>query len=318
MSYDNEEVVFSEKRVIVCSDGTMSKMYDQIWQPEEEEVDEDDVIFVGLDGKIGLINYFFNEICPPKYDNAFTFSNGYACVQLNGLYGFIDKSGNEICEIKYDKVWTFSENGVALVSKDGKYGFIDTKGNEVCPVKYEISGYKGGSVTDSFEFFHEYIGFTNQDLAVIFDEKKLGLVNSIGQVIVEPQYDNIMLTYDVREDGTYIPFAINGKMGYLRCDGSIAMKADYYDEVDHFFNGYACVRIGENSGFINLDFKPICDLEYDTAFPFYDTDRAFVQKDSKKGPLQITISGYINSDGVLYQITRREFRIGRFCIRLKF
>ena len=318
MSDDNEEVEFREMTLIVCSDGTKSKMYDKVWQPEKEVVEGDDVIFVSLNGKTGLINYFFDELCPPKYDNAFQFYNGYACVELNGLYGFIDKSGNEICQIKYDNVWAFSEEGVALVSKDGKYGFIDTEGNEVCPVKYHIGGYIAGSVTDT-NAFHDYVGFNIQNLTVITDENgKQGFVNRFGQVIVEPQYDSVRLSYDIGIDGRYIPFENDGKMGYLSCDGSIAMKADYYDEVDHFHNGYACVMIDENRGFINLDFQPICDLEYVTAFSFYNGDGAFVEKVSKKGPLQITISGYINSDGVLYQITRREFRIGRFCIRLKF
>lgn len=250
--------VLKEMAVLVRSDGKESKKYDQIGTSSEDEEYEDNAIPVFLDEKGGYINFDLVEICKPKYDMVYPFRNGFGCVKLYGRYGFVDVNGNEICEIKYDNVWAFSENGVALVSIGEKYGFIDIRGNEVCDIEYYIGGNKRGSITDRYESFHEYSGFNPEGLATIVADDKVGLINSHGQIIVEPQYDKIVLSYDKTADREFIPFSIDGKMGYLDCNGNVVVNADRYDEVTQFHNGFARVTIGKKHRFMNIegDFYP--------------------------------------------------------------
>jgi hypothetical protein len=62
-------------------------------------------------------------VVQPKYDDAWSFSEGLARVKLNGKYGFIDKTGKEIVTPKYDYALYFSE-GLAGVKLNGKYFYI--------------------------------------------------------------------------------------------------------------------------------------------------------------------------------------------------
>ena len=62
-------------------------------------------------------------VVQPKYDDAWSFSEGLAWVKLNGKVGFIDKTGKEIVTPKYDYALYFSE-GLAGVKLNGKYFYI--------------------------------------------------------------------------------------------------------------------------------------------------------------------------------------------------
>ena len=58
------------------------------------------------------------------------FSEGYASLQINEKWGYIDKTGKIAIEPKYDMAYSFTD-GLALVSEGGREGFIDTDGNYV-------------------------------------------------------------------------------------------------------------------------------------------------------------------------------------------
>jgi hypothetical protein len=107
-------------------------------------------------GKYGFIDETGKEVIPCKYDDAYSFSEGLALVNVGGTreiseleydsntyilfyggkYGFIDKTGAEIIPLKYDHADNFSD-GLARVELDGKYGFVNKTGVEIIPVKYD-------------------------------------------------------------------------------------------------------------------------------------------------------------------------------------
>lgn len=283
--------------VLIGTDGKKSREYDLI-----DAFSDDDIAPVYLwEEGWGYISIFLDEICELKYDEANIFIDGLGCVKLNGKYGFVNTDGEEICEIKYDQVWLFSKEGIALVEIDGKYGFINKNGEEILEVKYDISGYKGGSnkdIDDRFEGFHEFKGFNFKGLAVITENGKSGLINEYGEIILEPMYDNIILPLNpYQENGEFIPFENNGKMGYLDCNGKVVMLADYYSKVETFQNDIACVRLGDKCGFIDRNFKKICKMEYIIVFPFVHYGYAFARKYVHIGPFKIKVDGYVNREG---------------------
>ena len=283
-----------EMSVLIRKDGEKSREYDYIGTFSDDDIAP---VYLWEEG-YGYITIDLDEICELKYDDATHFINGFGCVKLNGKYGFVDTNGYEICPIKYDKVWAFSSDGIALVEKQGKYGFINEEGEEVCNVKYDIGRYKGGSIEDRFEGFHPYYGFNFMGLVIIKEYGKYGIVNSKGQVIIEPKYDDIILPYDSKvSDGNLIPYASNHKMGYIDCNGKVVMPADYYDIVDTFSNGFARVSIGNMYGYIDTDFRKICELEYISTYPFSESGYAVVKKCVHMGPFNIFIGGYINREG---------------------
>ena len=52
------------------------------------------------------------------------------------LYGFIDKEGNWIVEPRFESAYSFSE-GMAAVRLDDNWGYIDSNGNMVIEPKYK-------------------------------------------------------------------------------------------------------------------------------------------------------------------------------------
>lgn len=289
--------------VLIGTDGKRSREYDYV-----DAFSDDDIAPVYLrEEGWGYISIFLDEICELKYDEASIFIEGLGCVKLNGKYGFVNTDGEEICEIKYDQVWLFSKEGIALVEIDGKYGFINKSGEEICEVKYDISGYKGGSnkdINDRFEGFHEFKGFNFKGLAVIAENGKVGLINKNGQIIVEPMYDEIILPFNPYiEDGEFIPYKKNNKMGYLDCNGNVVMSADYYNRVDPFQNGVACVKFGDKYGYIDTNFKKLGDMEFSLAFAFVHYNYAIVRKPIYIGPFKFIVEGYVNRLG--------QFKLGK-------
>jgi hypothetical protein len=85
-------------------------------------------------GKWGFIDKTGKEVIPLKYDDARSFSEGLASVNLNGKWGYIDKTGKEVIPFKYDDAWPFSK-GRAEVKLDGEWFYIDKTGKCVknCP-----------------------------------------------------------------------------------------------------------------------------------------------------------------------------------------
>ena len=79
-------------------------------------------------GKFGYKDKVGNVVVECKYDAAYKFSEGLACVRLNGKWGFIDKLGREVIKCKYDTANDFS-GGLARVVFNGKHGVVDKFGN---------------------------------------------------------------------------------------------------------------------------------------------------------------------------------------------
>lgn len=91
------------------------------------------------DGKFGCINSKGEEIVPCRYEWVFPFSEGFASVDMNGKTGFINTKGEETAPCIYDFIREFSE-GIAIVQAKGKWGAINTEGKVVIPIKYDSVG----------------------------------------------------------------------------------------------------------------------------------------------------------------------------------
>ena len=87
-------------------------------------------------GKWGYKNQKGAVVIQPAYDEAFQFSEGYACVEKGSKLGFIDKEGNQVIDFIYDCANSFSD-GLACVTKDDKTGYINYEGKYVFEPVYE-------------------------------------------------------------------------------------------------------------------------------------------------------------------------------------
>ncbi len=85
------------------------------------------------DGKYGFLTATGEVAVPAKYDYAYDFSNGIACIEITNeegkrKYGGINTDGILVIPSIYDSFFEFY-NGIALVEKDNQIGLIDVYGN---------------------------------------------------------------------------------------------------------------------------------------------------------------------------------------------
>ena len=89
-------------------------------------------------GKWGYKDGSGKVVIEPKYNEAFNFKEGLACVEMDEKCGFIDKNGNVVIDFIYDTACSFSE-GVASVTKNDKCAYIDKEGNLVYDFIFEAA-----------------------------------------------------------------------------------------------------------------------------------------------------------------------------------
>jgi|GEM_PF-3288489 len=161
---------------------------------------------VWMDRKCGFIDKEGNEVVSPKYDAAGDFNEGLARVEVDGKHGFIDKEGNEVVSPKFDYVRDFIE-GLALVEADGKFSCIDKKGKDVISPKYEVIGIfnksakmviagmlkRGVSMSRSASEISEYEEAFSEQLIIVREGDKRGVINLDGKVIIPSIYRYIAI-----------------------------------------------------------------------------------------------------------------------------
>lgn len=92
-----------------------------------------------LNGKYGYRDSRGHFVIRPRYDNALSFREGVAMVEMGGKWGFVNQFGRTVAKCIYDEVRDFNF-GYALVCKKGKWGAIDIKGKEIVPCQFDTFG----------------------------------------------------------------------------------------------------------------------------------------------------------------------------------
>ncbi len=200
--------------------------------------------------KYGYIDKNGKEIIPCTFDDARSFSEGYAVVYKDGKGGVIDKSGKQVVPYKYDMISDFSEGLAKIETDDGRIGFINTKGEEVVPIKYLSSG-----STDFSEGFAA-VGVDYGDYA------KCGYIDKTGKVVIEPVYDLAGMFHDGRAC-----VMKDGKYGYIDTKGHevIPLIYDFFGGDmfgKNFDDGVAVVYIDKHYQIIDKYGKAITEPKY--------------------------------------------------------
>lgn len=208
----NKTVYIAISLMVCCFGlcGCADTAYETVEQKEMDRVYED--------GKYGYENDDdYRKDIPCIYEDAYSFSEGLACVALNGKYGYIDTEGNEVVPFVYDAAAPFSE-GLAYFEKEGAYGFIDKEGREVFRLD-----------CDSVSSFHEGLAFFSID-------GKYGYIDKTGTVVIEALYDDA----GYFENGLAI-VRIGGKKGVIDAKGNEVIPIE---EAEISFDEEPYIRVG--------------------------------------------------------------------------
>ncbi|UQZ32337.1 hypothetical protein C2I18_01500 [Paenibacillus sp. PK3_47] len=196
-----------------------------------EEFQDNGLAVVQRKNSSGLIDSSGRERVKPIYNFIAPFSEGRAVASDAKGYTLIDEKGKEVTSARYDYLNSLSE-GRALFSKQStagpsRYGYLDAQGKEVLPAIYEDAG-----------------DFTDGQALVKVSSGEYALIDLQGKVLHTYKYPFVgypgdgLLAFQAAE---------NGKYGYLRTDGSIAIEPQFTAALP-FSGGRAVINTAENYG----------------------------------------------------------------------
>lgn len=137
----------------------------------------------------GFIDLKGNIVINPQYTFADNFHYGFATVKIKDNYTFINKKGQEM-NASFDNAKRFSDNHLAPICKNKKWGFMDTLGHTKIDFLYD----------NAYPF--------SEQLAVVMQNQKYGVINEHGIVVIPFEYNgiqtyfhnNMILAYKIKND----------------------------------------------------------------------------------------------------------------------
>lgn len=259
---------------------------------------------VEKDGKCGYINELYKEVIPCMFDEVSPFACDRAVVKKDGKYGCIDKEGKMIIDCLYSNYINFFR-GVAVVERDGKMGAINEKGDVIVPFEYTILADfscvgptlllavkdkligvidKNNNTVVPFDNDYEEV-FPAFGMISLFKQKKKGVYNYKGKLVVPFEYDDIQHPFMT---STSINVCKNGKWGVLNKYGD-EICPPRYDKIDSY--GFACGRLAVcrdgKWGFINRKGREVIECIYDEIFQFFEEKHCEVKLNGKKMTIDV-------------------------------
>ncbi len=211
-------------------------------------------------------NNTWTYVVAPRFDNAGSFSEGLAAVEVAGKWGFIDKSGKLVIEAQFNPGQAqynanFSDGLAAVNFASGKgwsgvppagtqWGFID----------------RTGAVVINPQFSGDYYSppYFAEGLAVIRFGEKYGYIDKTGKVAIAPIFDSAY-----RFSSGLAVVRIGEKEGYIDKTGKFAIKPAL-ESAGSFSEGLATVTLGGKDGLIDKSGKVVVEPRFDSIDQFSD------------------------------------------------
>ena len=336
------------------------------------------ILFPVLQGDYyGFVNENGATVIPSKFETVSEFKDGLSAVSKNDSVYFINKENINVFEKYFEDAYVFIQ-GIAPVKQNSKWYFINRHGqkvseyydeiNELCNdvyvfkigEKYGVLDYFGDFKNDMAYFIEkdnygfiskegflykasfQWISDFNKDKMAVFKlNNKYGLINSIGKIILEPLYDQIIQTdysvYIILKENNYgffssdscflspidlnylkekpNEFYTNGKLlKFLKKDeqalvnenGFFLINFGLYNEV--YFPSNERIRVKKKNiyGYLDTKFKISIPFKYDHADDFIDSIALVNLKDDY---LMINIIGktIFSSSSLIKKISKHYY-----------
>jgi len=191
-----------------------------------------------ISGKI-LTSFQFDNIIHYKRRDAYLVKN-------NSKFGFLNLNRVDKVVYKYDKHILLSGRGAYKVRDGYKWGLVDSTGVEFLPCNFDwIDGYDG-------------------DFALVEQERKYGIINHLGKIIVPVNYKRVDIDSDPFRffDSEIKALKIDGKYGFVDNTGREIIPF-ILDEIGSFGANFADVKQNNKYALIDRSGNLITSFEYD-------------------------------------------------------
>jgi hypothetical protein len=237
---------------------------------------------IQIANKIGYINKEGDRIIPAIYDYGIhTKSDDFVVVSKNEKLAFFSNKGEQKTKFEFDKVFKHSENkgyvvganGLILVEKSGQFAYLDSNFNIVVPY---------GKYDNAFPFNANH-------LAIVQENKKYGIIDSLGTLIIPLKYD--LIEHPAIYSNIFAEFLTNdsGKYGLLDSNGDTLLENKYEEIIwDRLKRGenqqkYFIYKENGKFGAINTKGEIIIPFEYEQLSNFKYQDFTIAKKNGKFG-----------------------------------
>ena len=161
---------------------------------------------VTSNNKVGIISSKRETKVQLLYDSLELVDNdsGLYIAKKDNKYGIIDSRGNIKVYIEYDQIGIDNtkfeknniknkyllDNGMIPARKDKVWGAFDKNGNTLIDFEYDSFGYTASNNKESINL----LLIPNYNLLVVCKNKKYGLINSSGEIVIRPVLDDVYMT----------------------------------------------------------------------------------------------------------------------------
>ena len=161
---------------------------------------------VKSNNKVGVISAKRETKIQLLYDSLELVDNdsGLYIAKKDNKYGIIDSRGNIKVYIEYDQIGIDNtkfeknniknkyllDNGMIPARKDKVWGAFDKNGNTLIDFEYDSFGYTASNNKESINL----LLIPNYNLLVVCKNKKYGLRNSSGEIVIRPVLDDVYMT----------------------------------------------------------------------------------------------------------------------------
>lgn len=161
---------------------------------------------VESNNKVGIISAKRETKIQILYDSLELIDSklGLYLAKKDNKYGVIDSKGNIKIYIEYDQIGIDNtqfeqnniknryllDNGMIPVKKDKYWGAFDKNGNQVLDFVYDSFGYIASSNKDAINL----LLIPDYNILVACQDKKYALINSAGEIVVNPVLDDVYMT----------------------------------------------------------------------------------------------------------------------------
>ena len=202
---------------------------------------------VSLNGKRGLIDIDLNLVIPCDNEAIFYFSDSlFILVNTDNYKQLSDRNGALVSDSLYQEIHR-EANGYAICVKGDKIGYLDERGKQI--------------IENKFDGFVDYdlLGNFANDRAVVFQNKKYGIVNFDGDYLVKPKYDHI------RNLG--LNFGVKKSDKWALMDSSYSIVSNYdYESIELVKNEYILFEKDGEFGIMDLKLNVILDALYSSIY----------------------------------------------------
>ena len=138
----------------------------------------DNFIKLTSEKKTCLFSQFYNKLVAQSgFEAYYPFSENFALCKRNRLLGLIDHCGNLVLKTLYNEIQPYGGD-LFRANFEGKWGIVTLEDETLIPFDYD------------------YIAPMQKGLCVVIKDKKRGIANFRGEVVVSPSFDRIELDED--------------------------------------------------------------------------------------------------------------------------